>query len=67
MKFKLNQLINFSAEIQRLKHSVTKGDKKKKKEVNEKIAFLEADLDAKQEKELAELKESSAGVRETLL
>lgn len=67
MKFKLNQLINFSAEIQRLKHSVTKGDKKKKKEVNEKIAFLEADLDAKQEKELAELKETSAGVRETLL
>lgn len=45
------------AEIQKLKHSVTKGDKKKKKETTEKIASLEADLCAKHQKELAELKE----------
>ncbi|KAL4235248.1 hypothetical protein ACF0H5_006886 [Mactra antiquata] len=47
---------DLQGEIQKLKHSVTKGDKKKKKEITEKIALLEADLNAKHEKELAEAK-----------
>lgn len=47
------------AEIQKLKHSVPKGDKKKKKEVTAQIALLEADLDQKQEEELQQQKEVS--------
>ncbi|XP_034230658.1 deubiquitinase OTUD6B [Thrips palmi] len=39
------------AKIQSLKKSVTKGDKKKKKEVQEEIAQLEADLDKRQKEE----------------
>lgn len=41
-----------SAEIQKLKHAVPKGDKKKKKEVQVQIAQLEADLDARHKAEL---------------
>ncbi|XP_033758487.1 deubiquitinase OTUD6B-like [Pecten maximus] len=44
------------AHIQKLKHSVPKGDKKKKKEVTEQIANLERDLDERQEAESQELK-----------
>ena len=40
------------AEIQRIKHSIPKGDKKRKKEVTQLIAQLEADLNQKQEEEL---------------
>lgn len=43
--------ITFTAKIQALKKSVTKGDKKKKKEVTEEIALLEADLDKRQKEE----------------
>ncbi|XP_045191684.2 deubiquitinase OTUD6B-like [Mercenaria mercenaria] len=51
---------DLQAEIQKLKHSVTKGDKKKKKEVTEKIALLESDLNAKHKKELAEFEENKS-------
>ena len=48
-------LIKFSdhlpAKIQALKKSATKGDKKKKKEVQEEIANLEADLDRRHKEE----------------
>ncbi|XP_069115043.1 deubiquitinase OTUD6B-like [Argopecten irradians] len=44
------------AQIQKLKHSVPKGDKKKKKEVSEQIAKLELDLDQRQEAESQEQK-----------
>lgn len=59
----------FVAQIQKLKHSITKGDKKKKKEVTEQIARLEAELDARHEQELKELKQGKdeslpAGVSE---
>lgn len=37
--------------MQALKKSATKGDKKKKKEVQEEIANLEADLDRRQKEE----------------
>lgn len=39
-----------------MKKTASKGDKKKKKEVTEEIAKLEADLDQKHERELQELK-----------
>lgn len=52
-----------TAQIQKLKHSVSKGDKKKKREVTEQIAKLEAELDAKQEQELKEFKEDQHKVR----
>ncbi|XP_041376616.1 deubiquitinase OTUD6B-like [Gigantopelta aegis] len=38
-------------EIQKLKHTVPKGDKKKKKEITEQIAKLQADLDLKHKQE----------------
>ena len=41
-----------------MKHSVPKGDKKKKKETTQLIAQLEADLDRKHEEELKQ-RESS--------
>jgi hypothetical protein len=41
------------------KHSVSKGDKKKKKEIAEQITKLEADLHEKHELEMKELKESN--------
>ena len=57
-------LVNyFVAQIQKLKHSITKGDKKKKKEVTEQIARLEAELDARHEQELKELKQGKDEVR----
>jgi len=42
------------AKIMNLKHGVSKGDKKKKKEIMELVAKLEAELDQKQEQELQE-------------
>jgi len=47
---------DLQAKIQGLKKTASKGDKKKKKEVTEEIAKLEADLNAKHENELKELK-----------
>lgn len=46
--------IYFKAKTQKMKHSVPKGDKKKKKEVTAEIAQLLADLDLKHEIELKE-------------
>lgn len=40
--------------IQALKKSATKGDKKKKKEVQEEIARLESEMDKRHEEELIE-------------
>ncbi|XP_046466898.1 deubiquitinase OTUD6B [Neodiprion pinetum] len=40
------------AQIQNLKKSICKGDKKRKKEITEEIAQLEIDLDKKQEQEI---------------
>ena len=51
-----------TAQVQKLKHSVSKGDKKKKKEITEQIAKLEADLDAKHEQDLKALKEDQTEV-----
>ena len=50
----------FQGKIQGLKKSASKGDKKKKKEITDEIAKLEADLNEKHEKELAELKSNSS-------
>ena len=50
-------VVFFAAEIQKLKSTVSKTDKKKKKEVAEKIASLEADQARRHEKELQELQE----------
>ena len=44
------------AKIQALKKTASKGDKKKKKEVAEETAKLEAELDQRHEQELADLK-----------
>nr|KAI8761933.1 OTU domain-containing protein 6B-like [Biomphalaria glabrata] len=44
------------AEIQKIKNSAPKGDKKKRKECSEKVAILEAELDAKHEEELSRFK-----------
>lgn len=49
-------LLLISAKIQQLKHSVTKGDKKKKKETTEVVAQLEDELNRRHEQELAEIK-----------
>lgn len=46
-----------SAQILKLKHSVTKGDKKKKKDVADQIAKLEADLEARQKEELVNVQD----------
>lgn len=43
--------IHFSAQIQKIKNAVPKGDKKKKKESAEQIAILEAAMDVKQDEE----------------
>ena len=53
-----------SATITKLKHSIPKGDKKKKKEVTAEIAILEAELQQKHEDELKQFNEvkSNAGV-----
>lgn len=42
-----------NAQIQALKHGIPKGDKKKKKQVTAEIAQLQAELDQRQEEELA--------------
>uniref|UniRef100_A0A1E1XFP0 Putative otu ovarian tumor-like cysteine protease n=1 Tax=Amblyomma aureolatum TaxID=187763 RepID=A0A1E1XFP0_9ACAR len=42
------------AKIQNLKHSVPKGDKKKKRDVAAEVAMLEAELEEKQKKDLQE-------------
>ncbi|EFA04273.1 deubiquitinase OTUD6B [Tribolium castaneum] len=47
---------DLQAKIQSLKKSVTKGDKKKKKEVTEEIARLEQELETKHSSELGSLK-----------
>ena len=41
-----------AAQIQQLKHSVSKGDKKKKRDVAAQIAVLETELEAKHQQEL---------------
>lgn len=46
----------FVGKLQALKKSASKGDKKKKKEVTEEIARLEAETLARQENELLEFK-----------
>ncbi|XP_038070453.1 deubiquitinase OTUD6B-like [Patiria miniata] len=46
------------AQVQALKRSIPKGDKKKKKEVTTEIAKLESDLSQRQEEELSSLKEA---------
>lgn len=48
-------LLLFPAEIQRMKNSVPKNDKKKRKQLTEDIAKLEADLNQKHEEELRRL------------
>ena len=50
------------ARIQQLKHAVPKGDKKKKKEVTSEIAVLEAELEARHEKELLTFAKSCVGI-----
>jgi OTU domain-containing protein 6 len=47
----------YAGKIQSLKKSVTKGDKKKKKEVTEEIARLETELEKLQNEELLQLKQ----------
>jgi OTU domain-containing protein 6 len=47
----------YAGKIQILKKSVTKGDKKKKKEVTEEITRLELELDKLQNEELLQLKQ----------
>jgi hypothetical protein len=54
----------FQAKIQGLKKQASKGDKKKKKEVAEEIAKLEAELDSRHEQEIAEIKNSSGDSKE---
>jgi len=51
---------SLNAKIQALKHSVPKGDKKKKKEVAAQIALLTAQLEEKQAKELNSLANNSS-------
>ena len=50
------------AQIQKLKHSVSKGDKKKKKEVTEQVVRLESEMDVRHEKELADLQAGATGL-----
>jgi OTU domain-containing protein 6 len=51
--------VYLSAKIQGLKKSCAKGDKKKKKELTEEIARLEAELDKRQEEEVLKFKSSA--------
>lgn len=46
---------SFSAKIQSMKNSVPKNDKKRRKQLTEEIAKLEADLNQKHEEELRQL------------
>lgn len=50
---------DLQAEIAKLKHSVPKGDKKRKREITAQIALQEAQLEEKHEKELAALRSSN--------
>lgn len=54
-----NERKELQAKIQALKKSAGKGDKKKKKEVLEKIAQLESDLDKKHADELAQAEQTT--------
>lgn len=49
--------IYFPAEIQKLKHCVPKGDKKKKREVAALIAQKEAELEERQNRELQHIQQ----------
>lgn len=51
---------DLQAEIQKIKHGVPKGDKKRKKEATEQVAKLEKELSEKHNKELAEFNESTS-------
>ncbi|XP_066597241.1 deubiquitinase OTUD6B isoform X2 [Prorops nasuta] len=55
---------DLQAQIQTLKKSICKGDKKKKKEVTEEIVHLEAALDKQQSEELVRWKLSQARINE---
>jgi len=46
--------------MQQMKHSVSKGDKKKKKDVAAQVAVLEAELEARHEQELKAFTEQDA-------
>lgn len=48
-----------SAQIQKMKNAVPKNDKKKRKQMTEDIAKLEADLSQKHEEELRQLKSTT--------
>lgn len=48
-----------SAQIQKMKNAVPKNDKKKRKQMTEEIAKLEADLNQKHEEELTQFKSDS--------
>jgi GTP-binding protein EngB required for normal cell division len=54
-----SKFLKFVGKIQALKKSATKGDKKKKKEVQEEIVKLETEMDKRHEEELAEVSTSS--------
>jgi len=51
-----------TAQIQQLKHSISKGDKKKKKDITAQIAVLEAELEARHEQELQAFKDEPTAV-----
>ena len=53
------------AKIQELKKTASKGDKKKKKEINNEIAKLEADLEQKHSDELLDIMTSNISINET--
>lgn len=53
------------ARVQILKKSVCKGDKKKKKEITEEVVRLEAELDKKQDEEMARFKLSQMSIDKT--
>ena len=52
-----------SVETQKLKHSVPKGDKKKKKEVTDRVEVLESELEARHQAELLRIKPASEPFR----
>lgn len=55
----MNKFLLFPAKIQSLKHTVPKGDKKKKKEITLEIAKLEEELTNRHKKELEALENDS--------
>lgn len=52
----MNSCASFPAKIQSMKNAVPKNDKKKRKQLTEEIAKLEADLSQKHEEEIRQLK-----------